>query len=240
MERTIAIARRELLAYFATPVGYVVIFLFLFVSGVMFTVGVLLPGQAATMRQFFDLSVFLLLFIAPAISMRLISEEFRLGTIEPLMTCPVSDMQVILGKWAASVGFFVMMLLPTLLFVVVLEMYSTPDYGPIIGGYLGLVMIGALYLASGILASTLWSSQILAYLIALFFWLVFWGLTSLLPHTLASGRIADLLFWFSVNYRFNNDFAKGVLDLSTIVYFASATVFFLVISVKVLESRRWR
>jgi len=171
--------------------------------------------------------------------MRLISEELRLGTIEPLMTCPVADWEVVFGKWLAALGFFVAMLSPTILFVLLLEIYSNPEYGPILCGYLGLLLVGALYLSFGLLASTLWSSQILAYLVALFFWLFYWGVTTMLPQFLGGER-ADLLFWLNINNRFSNDFAKGVLDTSSIVYFLSGTVFFLVAAVKVLESRRWR
>ncbi len=191
------------------------------------------------MRSFFEVSVFLLLFIAPAISMRLLSEELRSGTLESLMTCPVMDWEVVIGKWLAATGFFVVMLAPTLVFVLILEIYAAPDYGPIFCGYLGLLSVGCLYLAAGLLASTFWSSQILSYLIALFFWLFYWGLTSMLPGYLG-GKSAEYLYWLNISSRFSNDFAKGVLDTSTLIYFASGTIFFLIAAVKVLESRRWR
>lgn len=239
LKRPCAIAGRELVSYFATPVGYVVIALYLVVSGILFSLTVLVPGGAASMRSFFDVSVFLLLFIAPAISMRLLSEELRSGTLECLMTCPVMDWEVVLGKWLAALGFFVVMLAPTLVFVLLLEIYSQPDYGPIFCGYLGLLSVGSLYLAAGLLASTFWSSQILSYLIALFFWMFYWGFTSILPQYVG-GKAADYLFWLNINSRFSNDFAKGVIDTSTLVYFASGAVFFLIAAVKVLESRRWR
>ncbi len=239
MSRSMVIARREITSYFATPIGYVVMALYLVVSGILFSLSVLAPGQAASMRSFFEISVFLLLFIAPAISMRLLSEELRQGTLETLMTCPVMDWEVILGKWLASVGFFTAMLVPTLLYVVVLEVYANPDYGPIFCGYLGLFLIGCLYLAAGLLASAFWSSQILAYLIALFFWLFYWAFTSILPQYVG-GSTGDTLFWMNINTRFSNDFGKGVLDLSSVVYLVSGIIFFLIAAVKVLESRRWR
>lgn len=239
LKRPFAIAGRELVSYFATPVGYVVIALYLVVSGILFSLTTLQPGEAAEMRSFFDVSLFLLLFMAPAISMRLLSEEMRLGTIESLMTCPVMDWEVVFGKWLAATGFLAVMLSPTLVFVVLLEIYAQPDYGPIFCGYLGLMSVGGLYLAAGLLASTFWSSQILSYLIALFFWLFYWAFTSVLPQYVG-GKSAEYLSWLNVNSRFSNDFAKGVIDTSTLVYFASGTVFFLIAAVKVLESRRWR
>ena len=239
MKQTIAIARRELLAYFSTSVGYVVLALFLLISGLLFALTTLHTGVEASMRSFFDLSFFLLLFIAPAISMRLISEEMRLGTIESLMTCPVSDAQVVMGKWIGAVGFFLAMLAPTLLFPLVLEWYSAPDYGSIFAGYVGLILVGSLYLALGTLASAIWPSQILAYLVAVFFWLIFVGLTSWLPRFVGDPWSA-ILFKMSVELRYSNDFAKGVIDTSTIVYFVSGMVLFLTAAVKIVESRRWR
>ncbi|MCL4198246.1 MAG: ABC transporter permease subunit [Phycisphaerales bacterium] len=239
MTQTIAIARRELLAYFSTAVGYVVLALFLLMSGMLFSLTTLHTGVEATMRSFFDLSFFLLLFIAPAISMRLLSEEMRLGTLESLMTCPVSDAQVVIGKWIGSVGFFVLMLAPTLLYLLVLEWYSSPDYGSIFAGYAGLLLVGGLYLALGTLASAIWPSQVLAYLVAVFFWLLFVGLTSWLPRFVGDPW-SDILFRMSVEQRYSNDFAKGVIDTSTIVYFASGMVLFLTAAVKIVESRRWR
>jgi len=239
MSQMVAIARREFLSFFDTSVGYVVLALFLLMSGLFFSLTVLHTGVEASMRPFFDLSFFLLLFIAPAISMRLISEEMRLGTIESLMTWPVSDMQVVLGKWIGAVGFFLAMLAPTLIYPLVLEWYSAPDYGSILAGYLGLAMIGSLYLSFGTLASAIWPSQILAYLVAVFFWLIFVGLTTWLPQYIGDPWSA-ILYGMSIDLRYRSDFSKGVIDTSTIVYFVSAMAFFLVAAVKIVESRRWR
>ena len=103
---TVTIARRELSAFFVTPVGWIVIALFLCLTGFLFAQGILTLGQPASLRSFFDETLIMLFFIAPAISMRLLAEEHRLGTIESLMTCPVSDAQVVVGKWAGALGFF--------------------------------------------------------------------------------------------------------------------------------------
>ncbi|MBL1218857.1 MAG: hypothetical protein D8M59_15360 [Planctomycetes bacterium] len=239
MSRTIALARREMASYFCTPVGYVVIALFLLVSGFLFSVDVLSPGRPATMRPFFETTAFMLIFLAPAISMRLLAEELRIGTIEGLMTCPVNDVEVVIGKWVGAMLFFVAMLVPTFLFVVILEIYAAPDYGAIVCGYLGLLLVGGVYLAVGLVASSLWGSQILAYLMALFFWLIFWGVTTVLPANLPDPW-SDMLFWMSVTRRFSTDFAKGVIDAGSAVYLLSGIILFLVIATKVIESRRWR
>lgn len=239
MKQIYAIARRELISYFGTAVGYVVIAMFLLVSGLFFAFTSLNVGAEATLRPFFDLSFFLLVFIAPAISMRLLSEEARMGTLETLMTCPVRESQIVLGKWLGAMGFFIVMLLPTLLYPIVLEWYSTMDFGTVLAGYLGIIAVGALYLASGTLASSFWPSQILAYLAVVFFWLIFVGVTSWLARYVPDPW-SNVLFWMSVEQRYSNDFAKGVIDTSTLVYFASGIVLFLVAAVKVVESRRWR
>lgn len=239
MGKTLALAKRELTAYFCTPVGYVVISIFLLIAGYLYTLNVLVPGYPATMRSFFETTAFMLLFIAPAISMRLLAEELRLGTIENLMTCPVSDMHVVVGKWLGAMGFFVCMLVPTLIYVLLLELHADPDYGSIICGYVGLILVGGLYLAFGLIASSLWASQILAYLIALFFWLVFWSVTTILPAKLPDPW-SDAFFWMSIPRRFSSDFAKGVIDMGTTVYFLSGIILFLIIATKILESRRWR
>ncbi len=239
MSRTLAIARRELWGFFTTPTGYVVLALFLFTSGFVFTFLSFGPGVPASMRSFFFFSVFLLMFVAPAISMRQLAEEQRLGTMEGLMTCPLSETEIVLGKWLGALGFFLVMLVPSLLYVVILEQYSTPDYGPIATGYLGLFLVGGLYLALGLVTSSLWDSQVLAYLLSLFFWLAFAGLTSMLPQHLPE-PFAGALASMSIDRRFSQDFAKGVLDVGTIAYFASGIAFFLALAVKIVESRRWR
>lgn len=239
MNAAIAIARRELLSYFGTAVGYVVIAMFLLVSGLFFAATALYAGAEASLRPFFDLSFFLLVFIAPAISMRLLSEEARQGTLETLMTCPVSDAQIVIGKWLGALAFFVIMLIPTLIYPMILMVYSSPDIGSILTGYIGIIAIGALYIASGTLASSVWPSQIVSYLAVVFFWMVLVGITTWLARYVPDPW-SHILFWLSVEMRYSNDFAKGVLDSSTIIYFASATFIFLVASVKVLESKRWR
>jgi len=237
MTRLIAIARRDFASYFLTPIGYVVIALFLLVSGVFFSYG-FRQGQTATMRPVFELGTWMLLFIGPAISMRMIAEETRLGTIEMLMTAPVGEGEVIFGKFLAAAMFLIVMLVPTGVYVVALEIYGRPDYGELLCGYLGMFLAGLAYLASGILASTMTSSQVVAFLIALFFWLVLAIGAKLLPPYLTDP-------WNSLVIRIDpdirlRDFAIGLVDTANIVYFLSFTVVFLLAGVKSLETRRWR
>lgn len=238
MRLILLIALRELASLFRTHIGWVVVAAFLFVSGLTVAFTTLRPAEPATMRDFFALSHWLLLMIAPAVSMRLFSEEFRSGTIEPLMTAPVSDWQTAVGKYLGALLFLLVTLAPTLAHVGVLEWVADPDYGPILSGYLGLVLIGALYLAVGLVMSSLTSNQMAAYLGTLFFFLV------LLFATSQGARLAgppwDGYLMAAAPGARIEDFARGVIDTRHVVFFLALSAWFVVLAVISLESRRWR
>jgi len=238
VSRIASIARRELAGYFYSPIAYVVISAFVLITGIFFMLTVLASGQPASLRPLFEAMVWILIFLAPAISMRLIAEEVRSGTLEPLMTSPVSDTEVIVGKWAGAMGFFAVLLSPTLCFVALLACWSSPDYGPIFTGYLRLMLVGGLYLSIGAFASTLTRNQIIAFLITVFVILGFTVLTYFLTGYLPA-RSGELLFYLNAHEQYL-DFAKGLIDLSHFTYFLGGTVLFLVLAVKTLESRKWR
>jgi ABC-2 type transport system permease protein len=266
MSVTLVIARRELASFFRSPVGYVVTGLFLFFTALVFfgAAPVLVgsgfsQGQPASLRLFFQIGVWVFFVVGPAISMRTISEEVRLGTLESLMTAPITETQIILGKFLGSFGFLVTMLLPTVLFVVALEIHGRPDYGELLCGYLGLLLVGAAYVATGILASTLTSSQVLAFVSTIFFWLIVLLVTMVLPTlgALAEGlagrpgngpTVELMLRWFSDIAAFLavgnpmtrvRGFVIGLVDTFNIIYFVSFTTVFLVASIKALGLRRW-
>ena len=238
MRQILAIGTRELRSYFYSPAGYIIITLFLVFAGFLFANGVMVQGQPASLRIVFDLITLALFVLCPAIAMRTISEELRTGTFEVLMTAPVSETTVILGKFFGSALFLLLMLAPTTLYIVALEMYGRPDYGEILCGYLGVVLAGAVYLAGGILASTLSSSQVLALLLSWFFWAGVVLGTRLLPSQLDEPW-ADILIALNPDLRLD-DFAIGLVDTSNVVYFLSLTVLFLVAAVKSLQVRRLR
>ncbi len=233
-----AIALRELGAYFRTSIGWVVMALFLLLSGFWIAFSTLRPGEPATLRAFFTISQWLLLIVAPAISMRLIAEERRAGTMEPLMTAPVSDWTIVVGKYLGALGFLVCILAPTLLYVALLEAVSNPDYGPIAAGYLALVLVGALYLAFGTLTSALTENQIVSLLATLFFFIAWEALATEGGRLLGPPWDAPL-FAMSILLRIA-DMAKGVIDTSHVVFFAAGSVVFLTLAVVAVESRRWR
>ena len=239
MNQTLVIAKRELSSLFYSPVAYLVLVVFTFVADLLF-LNWFGQGMPASLRNVFMGLVWLMAFIVPAISMRLVSEEIASGTIEPLMTAPVDDAQMIVGKWLGAMAFFMTLLVPLVIQVILLEVNGAPDYGPIFTGFLGLILVGGFYLAIGTVASTISNSQLVAFILTV---LVTGMLT--IGATMISGKswlpdaLQQVVFYMNVNDQFNK-FAKGLIDIRNFVYFISGTVLFLFLAVKLLESRRWR
>lgn len=239
MIAVLTIARRELSSYLRTPAGWVIIALFLLLTGLVFARFILVPGRPAGLRDFFAVSGWLLLPVAPAVSMRLLAEELRSGTIESLLTAPVSGAGVVIGKFLGALAFLIGMLAPTGVYVIILERTATLplDLGPVLSGYLCLILTGALYLAIGTLASSLTPNATLAFLISLF------TILGLMLAPTAAEFLPDaarpLMYALSVPDRIG-DFAKGVIDTSHIVFFVTLAAWFLVLAGCALELRRWR
>ena len=238
MSKLLAIATREYASMFRLPIGWVVMALYLLLTGAVFAASTLRPGDPASLRGLFTLSDWLLMFIAPAISMRLLSDEWRQGSIEPLMTSPISDWHIVTGKYVGAALFMLTLLAPTLVYVGVLEWLSTPDYGPIVAGYLGLILTGMLYLALGIVCSALTSSQVVAFLTTIFALLIL-----RIGSTLGAATIGPpwdkWLYTLSIDLRMA-DFARGIIATEHIVVMLAACVWLVTIAVSIVESRRWR
>lgn len=238
MNRAFVIARRELSSYFYSPIAYVAMALFLAATGVTFF-NDFQPGQPAAMRSIFDWMIFFLVVIMPILSMGLLAQEWASGTMETLMTAPVDESDVVMGKFFGSLGLLVVLLIPTLVYVLMLAIYGHPDLGPIFTGYLGIILVGALFISVGLFCSSLTRSQIVAAvstaailaLITIIPWLL--GAKASLP------RAARIAVDQAVFKRYT-DFSKGILDTSNIIFFFLATFVFLFVTVKVLESRRWK
>lgn len=238
MNRAFVIARRELSSYFYSPIAYVAMALFLAATGVTFF-NDFQPGQPAAMRSIFDWMIFFLVMIIPILSMGLLAQEWASGTMETLMTAPVDEGDVVVGKFFGSLGLLVVLLIPTLIYVVMLSIYGHPDIGPIFTGYLGIILVGALFISVGLFCSSLTRSQIVAAvstaailaLITIIPWLL--GAKASLP------RAARIAVDQAVFKRYT-DFSKGILDSGNIIFFFLATFVFLFVTVKVLESRRWK
>src|SRR5438477_3488105 len=154
MNRAITIARREFLSYLFSPIAYVAMTLFLLASGFLFRKD-FEPGQPAAMRTIFEWMVWLLVIVVPLLCMGLIAQEWATGTIEPLMTAPVDETDVVIGKFLGALAFFCVLLAPTLLYVVLLRLYSRMDFGPIFSGYLGILLVVSLFVSIGLFCSSL-------------------------------------------------------------------------------------
>jgi ABC-2 type transport system permease protein len=238
MSRAWAVAAREYAAFFRLPLGWVVIALFICLSSIFFTRASVVPGEPATMRDFFGMWWGLLLVLCPAISMRLFSEEHRAGTIETVLTAPVSEAALVAGKHLAGVMFLLTMLAPTLAYVGLLSWLASPDPGPIISGYLGLALLGSLYLAVGCLASSLTASQTLAFLATLFALLAL----DILPRQIAGAlppAAGRFVYNISPSLRLG-DFSRGLINSSHAAYFILLSLWFLGVCAVILQSRRWR
>jgi ABC-2 type transport system permease protein len=239
MTRAPTIARREISSFFYSPIAYVALTLFLAVAGFYFQSD-FEPGQPAGLRNVFDRMVLTLVFVIPVLCMGLLAQEWSSGTIESLMTAPVGESDVVLGKFLGALGFFVVLLSPTLAYVLLLRMYSHLDFGPIFSGYLGLLLVGAMFVAVGLFCSSLTRSQVVAAVIAVAILFV----VTIAPFLLQANLSQLSAFWRGVAdqgvYTRYIDFSKGVIDSGHVVFFLAITAVFLFLTVKVLESRRWK
>jgi ABC-2 type transport system permease protein len=247
MKKVLAITRRELIAYFSSPLAYIVITAFLLMQGVVFFLIVFYlgqPGQAVMtpLRMFFGGTIFFwlfLLFVVPVITMRLVAEELRSGTIEVLLTSPVTEGQVIAAKFSAAFLFYLALWLPTLLYVVILKSSSAIDLGPVAAGYLGVALLGFLFLAVGTFASTLSKNQLIAAILA-FAGLIGLFIVPLVEQMLVSSSNAKAALGYMSLWDAVDRFAQGVPDTRLAVYTLSGGVFFLFLAARSLEARKGR
>jgi len=226
---------REVQAYLYSPMSYLVWAVFLIGNGYLFVTS-LKDGGAANLDNVFNSMAILLIFVIPLLTMRLIAEELKLGTLEVLLTDPISEMLIILSKYLASVSFLIIMLLPTLAYPLILSRIGQPDPGPILGGYLGLICMGSFFLAVGLLTSTLTSNQVGAATLSFIILLVFW-LLGKSTETLGPGLLREILDYTSAFSRFSS-FRRGVIDTRSIIYSQSLITLCLFISIRLLYLRR--
>lgn len=238
MRNVVPLAQRELAASFYSPVAYIVAAVFLFATGYLFMTRTLVEGGEATMRVLFDGIAILLIFAVPMLTMRLLADEFASGTIEALMTAPVTDVEVVLGKFLGVMAFFAALIVSTAVYAIILMMHGGRDLGAVLYGYLGMLLLGAFYVSVGLFASAITRYQLVAALVGI---ALLGLLTTAMDYFagLAGGDWRTTLSYVNVLHHFE-DFSKGLFDTQSIVFFIAATLFFLFLAVKVLESRRWR
>ena len=229
------IFRKELRSYFNSPVAYVVIIVFLaFIE--WFYASDIFKVNHASMREMFSLVPWIFVFVIPAITMRLIAEERKGGTIELLTTKPLNDVEIVLGKFFAAWALVCIALLPTLIHYVTLAFLGDIDNGPVIGGYLGLMLMAGVFVAVGLFASSLSENQIVAMIIGLVFIFILMILDKVLMYV--PEFMNSVIEFLGVDYHFAN-IARGVIDSRDIIYFASILGFMLYLSTLSLQRRKW-
>jgi len=239
MRPILHIFRREMAAYFSTPIGYVFIVVFLVLSSTLYVMELFVYGQA-DMTGFFGWMPMLLMVFVPAVAMRLWSEERKLGTIELLMTLPVNSLQAVLGKFFAGLAFLGLALALTFPLPVALFALGNPDPGPMLGGYLGTLVLGMIYLAIGSFASTLAREQIVAFIVGAVICALFW-LTGWAPFVATLADFSKLLGRFVAAVGIDTHYygvTRGIADTRDLVYALSVTGFFIFLSVLSVERMR--
>ena len=222
------IMRRELKSYLSGPIGYIVTGLFLVLNGLLFFSSFFLYNRAE-LRNFFGMLPRLLSFLSPAITMRIFSEEKRVGSIETLMTLPVREIDVVTGKYLAVLIESLIVIAPTLFYVITAEIFGSPDYGPIIGGYMGAIFICAAFSAIGLFSSSITKNQIIAFAVAMAICLALTFVESFLVF-LPDG-IVKIFSFLSASVHFGS-ISKGIVDTRDLLYFISLTALFFVCTVR--------
>jgi len=241
MKNIAAIFTREFTNYFISVIAYIVLIVFIGVSGFIFAIVMVSGGRNQASSGFVidvlfgNMSV-TLLFLMPLLTMRLFAEEKRSGTIELLMTSPVKDTEVVIGKFLASLALLLMMLFLTFIFPIQVTQFGNPDFGPILSGYLGLVLLGASFLAVGIMVSSMTKNQIVAASTSWGILLLLWIIGFLSNQ---AGRIGDIFGYLSLIEHFQ-DFSRGVIGIKHLLYYLSFILVCLFLTVKSVESAKWR
>lgn len=243
MNGILATFLRELRAYFLSPLAYALLFFLLLANGILFTMILVFlndptapPGRP--LDFFFGSSWWMLIFVGPLLTMRLLAEERRSGTIEVLMTAPVTEAQVVIGKYLAALTFFAVLWLPTLVYAGIVALYSEIDWGVVAAGYLGILLVGALVLSVGMLTSALTRNQVIAAVsaVALSFALYIF---TVFEQAVNSQALKSAFGYMSIPDHLE-ELAKGIVDTRRLVFYLTTTGFFLFLTGRALESGKWR
>lgn len=238
-----ALYLKEIRSFLSSIIGYIFILIYLIASGLFHWIITedtnLLEGQEADLIPFFNLSPVIFLILIPAITMRSIAEERRTGTIELLFTRPLSDFQILMAKYLAGVTLLIIALLPTLIYFISMYNLGNPvgviDSGATLTSYLGLILLGSVFVAIGIFASSITSSQIVAFILAMFLcWLFYDGFTLLGSYKLF-GSLDTLIQYIGISYHYDS-IKRGIIDIKDMVYFFSVITAFMFAALSVIKS----
>lgn len=237
MEKILALFKKEFKSYFLSPIAYVFITVYLVVSSFLFFQTFFLTNQAE-MRGYFQFLPWIFLFFVPAITMRSWAEERKVKTLELLLTWPVSDFQVVAGKFLAALGFLTIAILLSITIPITIMLIGKPDIGPIIGGYLGLLLMGGAYLAIGMWISSYTENQIIAFILGVVATFMLFIVGSPFIVIFAPNVLSPLLTYIGLGSHFES-IQRGVIDSRDIIYYCSVIGFFLFLNIQSLASRKW-
>lgn len=228
---------RELKSYFVSPLAYILSAVWLVLAGIFFSLNV--NNGDASMRGVFPTLLFLFWLIAPLLTMRLLAEEQRMGTLELLLTAPLHDWQVVIGKFLGNlIWYATLVILPMVSYVVILIRYGSPDYGPLVTGYFGMLLMGAACFSIGLFTSSLTQNQVIAAVLS-FAILIFLWISDFVSNVAGPGMVSDIGTYLSITHHYN-DFFGGVVNSTDIIYMLSVVAISLFLTTQTLQSRRWR
>ncbi|MFW6108394.1 MAG: ABC transporter permease [bacterium] len=238
MSNVAALTRRELAAYFLSPIAYIVLTVFVLLPGYVLSEVLVRRVGAADLTPVLHLMGWLLLFLSPMLTMRLFADEFQSGTVEPLLTAPVTTLEVVVSKYLAALFVLAAALVPTFLYAAVLLGLGRPDPGPLVAGYFGLFLLGGYFLAVGMVASACVRTQIGAALVALVALLLLQSMGLVVPSD-AVDPLSRTLRYVSYWNHFYEVFPRGILDTRDVVFFVSHSVFGVFLTAVIVSVRRW-
>lgn len=240
MRNIATMARRELGAYFLSPIAYAVAAVYLFSTGLAFGLGTFRNGAEASLRSLFEFWILLILvFVLPMLTMRLLAEEFRSGTIETLITAPISEVEVVLGKFFGAFIFYLALLAALLLYPIILRVFGPVDGQLLICNYMGLLLTGALFISVGLFFSAWTRHQIVAVILSFALLALMTFASHDLAQVVGGGWFRAVLQHASIRTHFF-DFVRGMVDMNHVIFFVSTTCLFLFLTVKRLEMWRWQ
>ena len=236
MHNILTIYRKELRSFFTSPMAYIFLVVFALVNGYFFTNTFFLYDQS-DMRALFGIVPLVYLFFIPAISMGLISRERNLGTIEIISTLPLKESDIVIGKYLAGLSLILIALFCTIFhYITLYNVGSTIDHGAVFTGYLGLALLGGVYTAIGVFASSVTENQVIAFIVGIAIVLAFFLMDKLLYFVPVS--MTGIIQYLSTEFHLSN-ISRGVIDTRNLIYFSSVIGFFLSMTTRVLESRKW-
>lgn len=247
MQNIWTIAVREYKLYFSSPIAYVVASAIYLLTGILFylnlQIAILQPGYVPGVNVILGPLATLLLFLVPAITTRLLAEERRLGTIELLLTAPIKDWELVIGKWLGAFMLLLTIIALTIIYPLLLNQFVQPgiDQGPLVSGYLGLFLVVAAMVAIGVAISSLFSNQIAAFITTMFVMVFLWWIIGPISQVLGqSSGNPELLKYLDFQDHFFSNLLVGVIDLSDLVFYLSLTALALFLGTMSIEIRRWR